>query len=422
MPRHMRAKQLVIFVLIVLLILTSIAFLFPPFIANSNDKPQERYIGVSFNGNTTAEAKLLIDRVKTYTNLFIFQSAPLRNNKTAVIEVCDYAASQGLNVIINIGVYHSDGPYKWTWQMPFLTEEAPERYGRKFLGVYYDDEPVGIQLDYQNWYGFFERWSSELLKNSTDSPLHELYVKLLLAHLNGTEPENYDAEAEWISFAMEINDGLNALKNAKVRTFTTDYVLYWFDYLLGGYDVMFAQIGTNCSYVQDIALIRGAANMQNKEWGVIMTWKYDETPYLDTGEELYHQMLTAYESGAKYMIIFNYPSIDGNPYGVMQDDHFQALERLWNDVMKMSQLRSLPDFSKAEAALVLPRNYGWGMRHQNDTIWGVWGPDDKSEQIWAISRKLLSVYGVRLDIVYDDPAFPVAGKYNHIYYWNQTNV
>ena len=82
--------------------------------------------------------------------------------------------------------------------------------------------------------------------------------------------------------------------------------------------------------------------------------------------------------------------------------------------------RDLTDAGKAEVALVLPRNYGWGMRHSEDWIWGFWGPDEKSPQIWEISRKLLSQYGTRLDIVYDDPAFPVEGKYPLIYYWSQT--
>jgi len=32
------------------------------------------FFGVSFGGNTTSEAKLLIDRVKSYTNLFVINS------------------------------------------------------------------------------------------------------------------------------------------------------------------------------------------------------------------------------------------------------------------------------------------------------------------------------------------------------------
>ncbi len=64
---------------------------------------------------------------------------------------------------------------------------------------------------------------------------------------------------------------------------------------------------------------------------------------------------------------------------------------------------------------------GWGMRNSNDRIWGFWGPDERSPQIWEISRKLLAQYGLSLDIVYDDPAFPAAGNYSQIYYWNQTS-
>jgi hypothetical protein len=30
------------------------------------------------------------------------------------------------------------------------------------------------------------------------------------------------------------------------------------------------------------------------------------------------------------------------------------------------------------------------------------------------------MYGTRIDIVYDDPIFPVADRYPFVYYWNQT--
>ena len=51
-------------------------------------------------------------------------------------------------------------------------------------------------------------------------------------------------------------------------------LLYWFDYL-GGYDTIFAQLGWNTSVInQQIAQLRGAATMQNKDWGTIITWKY----------------------------------------------------------------------------------------------------------------------------------------------------
>jgi hypothetical protein len=92
-------------------------------------------------------------------------------------------------------------------------------------------------------------------------------------------------------------------------------------------------------------------------------------------------------------------------------------------VMTKTNTQNIPDYSQAEAALVLPENYGWGMRSPDDTIWGFWGPDERSPQIWEISRTLLEQYGLSLDIVYDDPdpAFSAAGKYSQIYYWNQTS-
>jgi hypothetical protein len=183
---------------------------------------------------------------------------------------------------------------------------------------------------------------------------------------------------------------------------------------------MLAQFGWNHTTTQDIALVRGAARLQNKTWGAIITWKYTEAPYLDSGAAIYNQTLMAYEAGAKYVVLFNYPKIEGNPYGILTDEHFEALERFWNDVMAQPN-QNTRDFSQAEAALVLPKNYGWGMRNPNDGIWGFWGPDERSPQIWEISRKLLAQYGLSLDIVYDDPAFPAAGKYSQLYYWNQTS-
>jgi hypothetical protein len=128
-------------------------------------------------------------------------------------------------------------------------------------------------------------------------------------------------------------------------------------------------------------------------------------------------MLTAYHAGAEYAVIFNYPQIEGNPYGILEDEHFEALEKLWREIEQNPRKTSE---TQAEAVFVLPKNYGWGMRHPEDWIWGFWGPDEKSQQIWENSRRLLEQYGTSLDIVYDDLEFPVTDKYQLIYYWNQT--
>ena len=136
-------------------------------------------------------------------------------------------------------------------------------------------------------------------------------------------------------------------------------------------------------------------------------------------------MLTSYEAGAKYIILFNYPIL--NDYGVMKSEHFMAMKRFWNDITH----KSFADLSQPEAALVLPKNYGWGMRlptdtewglrAQPDTIWGFWQADEKAQAIASIMGKLLAQYGASLDIVYEDPAYPVSkAGYETVYYWNQT--
>ncbi|MCW4008942.1 MAG: hypothetical protein NWF09_09690 [Candidatus Bathyarchaeota archaeon] len=408
-------RTAILSIVLILLILAALFFISHSISSNNKETPADFYVGVTFCGNTTAEAKLLIDKVKGYTNLFVLQSWPISNNETATTEICDYAVAAGLNIIVNLGINWSYSRV-WTWQFPWL-EAAKQRYGDRFLGAYYDDEPAGNQLDY-NWFNFFLNYSNYFKGRPHVSLLHEIFSDLedKMANVTMHEPKDYDTEAAWFQMLFDHNDGLNSLKKAGIKTFTSDYVLYWFDYL-GGYDVILAQFGWNNSCTQDIALVRGAAYMQNKSWGAIITWKYTEPPYLDSGEEIFKQMHMAYEAGAEYVVIFNYPQIEGNPYGALKNEHFEALEKLWKEITQKPREATA---RQADAALVLPRNYGWGMRHPEDWIWGFWGPDAKSPLIWENSRKLLSQYGTRLDIIYDDPAFPVEGKYPLIYYWNQT--
>jgi len=398
-----------------IIVIVTASFLVSYSMTSNNTEETPFYVGVTFCGNNTAEAKLLIDKIKDYTNLFILQSGTISDNETTITDICNYAVSSGLNIIVNLGVSQTYTRV-WTWQFSWL-ESAKQRYGDRFLGAYYDDEPAGIQLDY-NWFNFFLNYSSHFEGRPHASPLHQIFADLEdeMANITRPEPKDYDSEAEWFQMILETNQGHKSLRDAEINTFTSDYALYWFDYL-GGYDVMLAQFGWNNSYIQDIALVRGAAKMQSKSWGAIITWKYEEPPYLDSGEEIYNQMYAAYEAGAEYAIIFTYPQIGGSPYGTLKNEHFEALERLWDEVAQNPRKVSE---CQAEAAFVLPRNYGWGMRHPGDWIWGFWGPDEKSSQIWENSQKLLEQYGMRLDIVYDDSAFPVADRYRLIYYWNQT--
>jgi hypothetical protein len=136
------------------------------------------------------------------------------------------------------------------------------------------------------------------------------------------------------AFLSRDHDKIELLNNEYVTAFTSDYALYWWDYL-SGYDVMFAQIGWNLTETQQIALIRGAAKQQNKDWGIFITWKYNKPPYLDNETEILSQMQTAYEAGTKYFVLFNYyEEKNNNPYGTLKPEHFQALQNFWNDVVK----------------------------------------------------------------------------------------
>jgi hypothetical protein len=247
--------------------------------------------------------------------------------------------------------------------------------------------------------------------------MYQVYLKMLDSQVNGTKPTNYDLEASFFTNDCVRGDlGLDLLDKTGFRTFTSDYGLYWWNYL-GGYQVMFAELGWNNSAVEQIALVKGAAHLQNKEWGTIITWKYDQAPYLDTDEVIYNQMLTSYEAGSRYIVVFDYPYVQGNDYGVLTDGHFLAMQRFWNDIINGKFI----DHRALDTALVLPHNYGWGLRSPNDTIWGFWPPDDKSPQIGLAVGILLAKYGTNLDIVFEDSEFPVSnGHYKQVYYWNQT--
>jgi hypothetical protein len=430
-------KYLIPLLLAMLLVSSASTALVMYALNNDNESAPDVNVGVAFCGNTTAEAELLIDRVKSYTNLFILNAAgnPISRNQTIVEEICDYAVAQGLQVIINVGFNttfsRNISNRIWFWNLSSLDgikQRWTERWGDKFLGMYYGDEPGGIQLD-GDWAAYFT-WLGALDENPPDesnrrfpivyvNAIHDLYaIYENIQESNGSAPADYEAEAEFfVKTVIRDEPGFSSLKTAGFKTFTSDYALYWFDYL-GGYDVMLAQIGWNCSVAQQIDLVRGAARMQDKDWGVIITWKYDFEPYLDVGDQIYNQMMTSYNAGADYVVLFNYPILEGNDYGLITDEHFIALERFWNDASKIKK-NNMNDANRAEVAMVLPRNYGWGMRRPDDVIWGFYGPDEKTIPIATLMSKLLARYGTNMDIIYDDPVYPVAkGRYQKIFYWN----
>ncbi|MGD9130352.1 MAG: hypothetical protein PVH73_02100 [Candidatus Bathyarchaeota archaeon] len=464
---------------IILILVSATAFVVHYSLFDENRETKPFYVGVTYCGNSTEEAKALIDRVKTYTNLFVLQSGPLQRNPEDINDIGNYAVSSDMHFVIYFG---SDS----YWLVKNWLDTYDSQWGDYFLGVYLGDELAGKMIDYEAWLwdsatnSSWLKYRDGLIQRSIDenttigyrqngrielwivetsgSPynneglpdpsfLNHTYI-MIDYYPNGTIitkisddanplpkivedynlPYTYEELLDMCPFRTydEVAEGfieglhqdlLRIPINEKISTFTADYALYWFDYK-ASYDVVLASLGWNHTIEQDIALVRGAAELQNKTWGAIITWKYNHPPYLDSGDAIFDQMRMAYEAGAEYIVVFNYAEDMEGPYGTLQDEHFDALERFWNEVVQSSAVKH--GSVKAEAVLVLPENYGWGMRNPEDKIWSLWGPDDKSQQIWELSRSLLDQYGLGLDIVYYDPEFPVAEKYTQIYYWNHT--
>jgi len=438
------------------------------------------YVGVTYCGNNVTEAKLLVDKVKNYTNLFVIQSGPLQKNLAQLNQICSYAVDSGLHII----VYFGSVQYNRNYVTTFLNNE---KWGSNLLGIYLDDEPGGRTLDSSN-VNLLDAKTGDIVSKYADfmtvikpdgthinydsngtvstqtsnnnSILYQtdgtIYLTLdndsikssYLIETNGTayllgtnvtndsqvsdiinlpKIESYsqimaerplqngdDFANSFVNTSQNTTSWLRELTTGKV--FTSDYALYWYDYV-GGYDVVLAQLGWNHTGTQDIALVRGAANLQGKDWGAIITWKYSTSPYLENGTEMYDQMRLAYVNGAKYIVAFNY-SPNGNGTGLLENEHFLALQKFWNDTVQNKTV--INGGVKAEAVLVLPKNYGWGMRSLQDNIWGIWQPDATSMQVWAALQACLLKYGSKLDIVYDDSTYQVAGRYQQVYFWNQT--
>ena len=124
-------------------LLTIIIAVLMPVAVTTHEEPSPVYLGVTFCGDTVDEAKLLIDKVEAYTNLLVLQSGSIMENQSAINEICDYATSAGLNIIVYFGWFDPDSQ----WQLSWL-DYAQERWADKFLGIYYSDEPAGRYLDY----------------------------------------------------------------------------------------------------------------------------------------------------------------------------------------------------------------------------------------------------------------------------------
>jgi hypothetical protein len=381
-------KRIRLLLLIVLLVsVVCLPIVYVHYKATNEVSKEDFFFGVSFGLDTSSEAKLLIDKVKGYTNLFVINSWEINTNETALNEICDYAVNAKMYFIVFFDfISHIAYPWHLTW-----LDTATKRWGSHFLGVYLYDEPGGRQIEWGQWDS--GDWLKEVFDGVTD----------------------YSDAANRFIASIPSSWSMQDLKNRSIPVFTSDYALYWFDYL-AGYDTIFVEFGWNHSRVQHIALGRGAANVQDKQWGAIIVWTYENPPYLENGTKMLQDLKTAYQAGAQYIIVFDYPKI--NPYGILEEEHFIAMKGFWNWIHSFLGSPSIK--VQGQAAFVLPRDYGWGMRNLDDKIWGFWPTDGLAPKIWDNINKLIKKFGLKLDIIYDDPQFSLEEKYSEIYFWNST--
>jgi hypothetical protein len=378
-------KHKIAFTVLVIAVVTVSAFL-----VNGFSRPtlsRQFFVGVEYAyADNTGQLKALVDKVSGYTNLFVIGSPAISFNRTALDESCDYISGQGLSFIV---LFTALTNYSWSdsYKITNWMVDAQQEYGDKFLGIYKIDEPGGNQLDN----------GPSMIINDTVT-----YAQT---------SQNYVANLSLMT---------NYYYNYTPKVFTADFALNWFDYK-ANYTTIFAEFVGNESEQRIIALNRGAATAFQKDWGVIINWKYNQGPhYLENGSELYDDLALAYSAGAKYGVVFSYPNASESSYGILEEEHLATLKRFWDT------LHSNPDSfgsNPAQAAYVLPKDYGFGFRRPDDHIWGLFPNDSLSAKIYNDIQTLTSRYGAHLDILYDEPDVTtpmLLSRYSQVFFWNQT--
>jgi hypothetical protein len=374
----MKRRLVVVTVTLVAVVLISV-FAASQWLSGKPETP-EFYVGVevAYANANASDVKAMVDKVKDYTNLIVIGSPEISINQTALNETCDYIYDTGLHFIVLITKRESYTFDTFTWML-----EAQQKYGKTFQGVYRYDEPGGNQI---------EMGRETLVTNAAD------YT---------------DAAAQYTSSLGFI---VTYYQNYAGQVFTADFALQWVDYK-SNYSAVFTEFVSNNTREIAVAQCRGAASSFGRDWGAILTWKYDAPPYIESAEELYDDMVTAYKAGAKYVIVFDYPKLE--PYGILTEEHFEALKQFWDYTRNNPQ-----DFGsrKATVAYVLPEDYGFGLRRPDDSIWGLFPPDELSAKVWNDVNRLVTLYGFGLDIIYDEPGVVDAARsrYDRLVFWNET--
>ena len=346
------------------------------------------FVGVDAAYDNIGEIKQFVDEASSYANTIVLGSTGITHNFSKLNEACQYIYDHGMYFMIY--AHPIANPEELLVQRQWIIDAKP-RWGNKFLGLYAYDEPAGRQVD------------NATLKVLSDA---EWFAD------NYTDAANKYEDALTLIINHTINDQMGG---AGLPLFTSDYALYWFDYK-ASYDTVFAEFGWNYSRQLNVALCRGAANVQNKDWGIMITWTYTQPPYLEYASVLYDDMVLAYDNGAKYILVFD--TNENYTHTVLDNTRLDAMKQFWQ--YTQAHPRSSNPI-RNRVAYVLPNGFGYGFRGPNDTIWGLWHDDDFSLAISTELGGLFEKYQNRLDIIYADGL--EAGNsygYSRLIFWNGT--
>ena len=378
------------------------------------------YVGIDMAYLTNVPAaESLIDEVSPYTNFFVVGSEALcwAGSLGAIFQ---YADDKGISFMSFAPTFFyglNQSAYNGTWSSNNATQwfsYAETNWNGRLLGFLdpVEDEPGGQMLDQAN---------ERPVRLTTETNGNGVYVNSFAEAANVFE-NTYGAKLSTDRASLPNGTGyplFTTMNGTEYPLFTSDYALYWFDYK-AGQDGVFAEFAYNYSRQLNVALNRGAAIQQGKQWGVIIVYAENQPPYLESGPQLYDDMVTAYNSGAKYILIFD--SDPNYSHDILQLEHIQALQKFWQYV----QNNPRNDYPIRErTALVLPYGYGCGFRNPNDWVWGLWHASDFSfgYNINLVIGNLLQTYGDKLDIIYDDGLEPGSNMgYQNLIYWNDTTL
>ncbi len=375
----MKFKRLTV-LLIILMFSTLFIVLSSTAKAATTTNTPSLYVGVDVAFESVTATEQLINKISSYTNILVIGCTGYYN-ETRLTTISQYVYDKGMSFIV-----YSDS-HRYPSQQWFTS--ANSKWGNSFLGIYYYDEQGGKQLD-QN--------PPTVTKADNYSDAANQYVNITNLWLRGSRSitQNFAYPTQY-------------------KLFTSDYAFYWYDYE-AGYDAVFAEFTMNYSQQLNIDLCRGAATVLDKDWGVMITWKYTQPPYMESGPELFNDMKLAYQNGAKYIIVFD--SNADYSQDILTQNQLSYMQQFWQYVK--DNPRTISPVSQ-RTAYVLPVDYAYGFRGPNDRIWGLWPNDSLTAGICMNVYTLLQTGGTNLDIVYpNEPQTVESIGYGNISYWNDT--